>query len=415
MPVVAHNGAVFEANSLATHARMVDPCVDFFEFTCGNWKAKHPIPSDKTSHSQFHVLGDKIQAEMRAIFESDEVFPSKSVTALKALYHRCMDIDTLNRIGARKLIETIRSFGEWPMLEGNKWRADQFDLTTLFINNAAVRGVQIFINIDVAIDSNDVSRRILQFDQGETGLSREFYCDKERYGKIITAYRRFLINKVKLLHEDANLPVNAMKIASDVDEIIKLETELAKIVVAEEDRSNHTEMYNLRRLSDMQKLMPLVDWNRYFHFIAPFSIHSYLDNDPQILITEMDFLKRVTNLINSTDPRTITNYAYLSYTSAWDGELELSKSQAAKNVTLEMVRDLQDAFYSMVVESDWMDKTTKARALEKAEHMLPQIGYPDFILDNEKLDDYYSGDTLPEKITHKELFLCSHPICKDIA
>ncbi|VDM64870.1 unnamed protein product [Angiostrongylus costaricensis] len=266
----------------------VDPCEDFFEFTCGNWKARHPIPSYRSSYSQFSVLHDKVQAKMREIFESEEVFPSKSVTALKLMYRRCMDQHELNRIGARKLIESIRNFGEWPMLEGNNWRADQFDLTTLFFNIAAVRGVHIFIDNYLTIDNRNVSRRLVE---------------------------------VKLFHEDVGLPVNGSKIANDVDEIIDLETKMAQILVAEKDRRNYTKMYNLRHLSELQTLMPLIDWYRYFPAVAPAFINDYLAGNPKMLIIEIDYMRRVNRLISSTDPRIITNYAYLRYTLSWSGEL----------------------------------------------------------------------------------------------
>ncbi|VDM54709.1 unnamed protein product, partial [Angiostrongylus costaricensis] len=384
----------------------VDPCVDFFEFTCGNWKAKHPIPSNRISYSQLDVLSDEIQVEMKVVFESKEVSLSKSTSAVKVMYRKCMDKDELNRIGARKLIETIKSYGEWPMLEGNKWSPDQFDLTTLLVDIAAVRGADIFITNYIALDSRNVSRRFIEFNQGELGLggsTRDYYLDRGKHGKIIAAYRQFLISKVKLFHEDADLIANVGRIASDVDEIIELETELAKILVAEEDRRNFTKMYNLRRLSDMQTLMPLVDWARYFYSVAPFAVNHYLAKDPQILITEIDYMRRVTDLINSTDPRIITNYAYIRYSSSWGGELGERKSQESKNVTLQVINDLQDAFHNMVVENSWMDKATKARALDKARHMLRQIGYPDFILDDQKVDDYYNGLYIKESDSYSEM------------
>ncbi|EPB75524.1 peptidase family M13 [Ancylostoma ceylanicum] len=65
--------------------------------------------------------------------------------------------------------------------------------------------------------------------------------------------------------------------------------------------------------------------------------------------------------------------------------------QASKAVAQEMIADLREAFQNMILTNDWMDAKTKASALDKAKQMLQHIAYPDFILDNEKLDDYYSG------------------------
>ncbi|KAJ1355849.1 hypothetical protein KIN20_013410 [Parelaphostrongylus tenuis] len=431
------------------------------------------------------------------------------------------------------------------MLEGNKWNVDQFDFTTLLIDIAS-RGVDIFLTGYVTLDSRNVSRRLIEFDQGDLGLgdyTRDYYLDREQHGKKIAAYRQFLISMVQLFHIDASLPINERKIASDVDEIIGLETELAKILVPEEDRRNFTKMYNLRRFSDMQTLMPLVDWARYFHFVAPFVLNNYLANDPQILITEIDYMRRVTELIKSTDPRIVTNYAYLRYSSSWGGELgerfediyqnkQITKPyipsgrtncylvreyistdathrvldkleytvippvmtniesfqfvkamellhamygrenkpprwkicttstmnmlnyatgalyvkkafnevpiyilgyldtwttpsslvvralaqrnrtgltalfaspEVSKNVTLEMINNLQDAFLGIMVENDWMDERTKVTAIDKARHMLRQIGYPDFILDDEKLDNYYDGLCVEESDSYSQM------------
>ncbi|KAK6736238.1 hypothetical protein RB195_019108 [Necator americanus] len=303
----------------------VDPCMDFFEFTCGNWIANHPIPSHKTSYSQFGNLSDKVQEEMRGIFESKEIFGSKSINALKAMYNRCMDKEELNAIGSRRLIESIRDYGVWPMVDGDhKWRVEDFDLTSLLIHVAEMRGVDVFVSNYVTLDNRNVSRRLIEFDQGDLGLgdsTRDYYLDREKHGKKISAYRQLLISKVALFLEESNLPENKTKIAQDVDEIIDLETKFAKILVPDEDRRNYSEQYNLRRLNDLQKLMPLVDWTRYFHSVAPYVVHDYLASNPEILIVEIDFMRRVTNLLQSTDPRIITNYVYMRYSSSWAGEL----------------------------------------------------------------------------------------------
>ncbi|VDM55388.1 unnamed protein product [Angiostrongylus costaricensis] len=180
--------------------------------------------------------------------------------------------------------------------------------------------------------------------------------------------------KVKQLHEDAGLPIHKARIASNVDEVIE------------------------------------ADWGRYFHSIVPFAVNNYQAEDPQIVVTEIDYMRRVTDLINSTDPRIITNYAYTRYCSSWGCELgeryegiaqnfyhvmyEREKkaprwkdctstamykmkyatgalyvrnalNEASVNVMLEMINDLEDAFHNMVIGNDWVDETTKARALDK--------------------------------------------------
>ncbi|EPB75523.1 peptidase family M13 [Ancylostoma ceylanicum] len=300
----------------------VDPCEDFFEFTCGNWIANHPIPSHKSAYSQFIKVSDKVHDKMREIFDSKKVFGSKIMNALKTMYSSCMNKDELNRIGAKGLLRSIRGNGIWPMLDGDeKWRREDYDLTSLLIQAYKVRGVDVFIANSVSLDKRNVSRRLIQFDQGDLALgesTRDFYLDRERHGAKIEAYRKFLIEKFL---QDADLPINRTKVASDVDELIDLETKWAKIIVPEEDRRDFSKMYNLRRLSDMQKLMPLVDWARFLHSVAPHVVHGYLSSNPEILVVEIDYMRRIAELLHLTDPRIITNYVYMRYTFNWEGEL----------------------------------------------------------------------------------------------
>ncbi|EYB87303.1 hypothetical protein Y032_0265g650 [Ancylostoma ceylanicum] len=164
----------------------------------------------------------------------------------------------------------------------------------------------------------------VQFDQGDLGLgefTRDYYLDRERHGEKIAAYRKFLIDKVTQFLHDADLPTNSTKIASDVDEIIDLETKWAEIIVPEENRRDYSRMYNLRRLNDMQEVMPLVDWTRYFNSVAPYVVHDYFASNPEIVIREVDYMKKLGEFLQSTDPRIITNYIYMRYTSSWNGEL----------------------------------------------------------------------------------------------
>lgn len=41
-----------------------------------------------------------------------------------------------------------------------------------------------------------------------------------------------------------------------------------------------------------------IDWPRYFKAQAPFDVHPYFDTDPDVIISEIDFLKRLANLLS---------------------------------------------------------------------------------------------------------------------
>ncbi|VDO65114.1 unnamed protein product [Haemonchus placei] len=303
----------------------VDPCMDFFEFTCGNWVVANPIPNHESSYTQLEKLSDKVQEQMRGLFESSEMFPSRSMNALKLIYQKCMDKKELNKIGSRRLLQTIGSYGVWPMIEGDdKFRVEDFDLTSLMIHLTKVRELHVFVANYPYFDSKNVSRRLIHFDQANLGLgesTRDYYLDQVKYDKKIEAYRQLLIDVIKLINEYDDRPNKNEKIAQDVDEIIDFETKIAKIMVADEDRRDNFRSYNLRHLSDMQNLMPMIDWSRYFYSILPHSVHKYIANDPNVVIIEIDYMRRITELLRSTDPRVITNYVFTRFTSLWEEEL----------------------------------------------------------------------------------------------
>ena len=48
----------------------VDPCTDFFAYSCGGWIKKNPIPPDQTSWSVYSKLEDDNKSILREILES---------------------------------------------------------------------------------------------------------------------------------------------------------------------------------------------------------------------------------------------------------------------------------------------------------------------------------------------------------
>ncbi|KAK7094139.1 hypothetical protein V1264_007804 [Littorina saxatilis] len=62
-------------------------------------------------------------------------------------------------------------------------------------------------------------------------------------------------------------------------------------------------------------------------------------------------------------------------------------SQQAKQRVESMIQDLIATFKEMLHESDWMSESTKRAAIEKADAIIPKIGYPEEIMNDTALNE----------------------------
>ncbi|KJH48374.1 peptidase family M13 [Dictyocaulus viviparus] len=349
---------------------LIDPCENFYQFACAKWLLRHPVSIDQKAYSNFNTIEDKVSKQIRGILGSQEIPKSKSIRAFKTIYHKCMDESEINLNGARRFLDTVR-----------------------------------FIPHTLGL------------------VSHEPYLNKDKPNRLLDGYRQLIINKIKLFYNDANIPIDETKVAKDVDDIIALETKLAEIQAATVNAD-----FTRERLSKLQKLVPLVKWSEYFHSITPFATHHYINGDPIVMINS-DFITRVNDLLQSVDSKIITNYVYMYFSKSWRGELgqryediqqefekyvfrsstkeprwkyclrtvqeEMKLVSGALyetiNATMEIVEDIMSSFREILHENEWINEAMKTKVLNKLKLMRRQIGYPEFILDDRMLDDYYSG------------------------
>ena len=86
--------------------RTADPCVDFYEYSCGGWKKMNPIPSDQTSWSVYGKLyEDNLNYSARHSRSKPPLprtatrSPRKSATTTQS----CMDETEIEKLGAQPL------------------------------------------------------------------------------------------------------------------------------------------------------------------------------------------------------------------------------------------------------------------------------------------------------------------------
>lgn len=83
--------------------------------------------------------------------------------------------------------------------------------------------------------------------------------------------------------------------------------------------------------------------------------------------------------------------------------------EKSKQDTMAMTHELQQSFRSILNDTDWLDDETKSLARGKVDEMSLKIGYPDYILDSEKLNEKYADlEIHPDKYFENILNVLRH-------
>lgn len=88
-----------------------------------------------------------------------------------------------------------------------------------------------------------------------------------------------------------------------------------------------------------------------------------------------------------------------------------NSKQSVKN----LVKSIHKAFIGNLNSVEWMDEKTRSLAFKKAHGMHFHIGYPNELLDDNKLNDYYDGltmqpDSMFYNVMHIQQFLRNREI-----
>lgn len=435
------------SNLLQAMDMSADPCEDFFQYACGGWIKKNPIPDSKSRWTEFDVLRDELTNTMKDILK-EAVNPNdaKPVNSARDFYTACLDTDTLESLGLKPLTDLLNQFGGWPMTLSD-WNADKFDWKVATAAGRKLYGVNYLLTVYNYLDSNNTAQSSIYIDQSSLALPRSTLVNPDGSPDIMNAYANYAIGAAKAIRDSLGSTASDAAISGDVDAMWKFESELAKITSPAEDRRNNTRLYNPLLLTAIQEWTDAVptttsqakiDWSAYLNDIYSLA-NIQIPNDERIIVVETAYLQKLVALLDKTSPRTLANYVHWrfvnslgSYTTQQMRDLafafnkvvygtstadprsttcanqandvlgfaisakyvERSFDEIAKTETELMIADLKTAFKTLVDEATWMDSATKGIARQKVDYMSEFVAYPDWIKNNAALEAYYNGVTV---------------------
>ncbi len=393
----------------------VKPQDDFYNYACGGWMKNNPLKAEYSRFGTFDQLGENTREQVRDLVTNLDVknAVAGSVTQkIGDLYALGLDSTRLNNEGATPIMDDLATINK-------ATKADIMDIMATMI------GVDAFFGTGVDADMKNSDMNVMYWGQGGLGLGdRDYYLENtEDVIAIREAYKNYIKAITALVGYDT---IAQQRV---VDNVMKIETALAKAAMSREELRNPIASYNPMTMAELAKKYPNVDLKRYFALQG-------IDNIESVIIGQPKSLAAVDSIIAKSTEQELQDYIAVGYISSatnylsddfinakfelnkvisgvqelqprWKralsipngllgeavGQLYVEKyfPQSSKDKMLKLVDNLKIALGQHIDNLTWMSDTTKAQAQEKLSTFTVKIGFPD------KWRDYTNLQVDPKK------------------
>lgn len=382
----------------------VKPGDNFYEYANGNWLKNNAVPSSQTRWGSFNILAETSSQRLKSISEEAAANPKKNALMQRVgdFYASAMDSVSRDKLGYEPINAQLQ--------ELNNLTTKQQVIDEIATMRTKGEGSPLF-GFYVGQDAKNATQYMAQLSQGGTSLpDRDYYLKNDPTSQAVrTAYLSYMKDMFVMT---GNTPEVAGKKA---DEIIGLETGLAKLQMSRVEMRDPIKRYNKFSVSDFSKMTPGLDWKSLL-------IAMKVPNQDSILVSNPDFIKGADALLSAVPLDTWKAYLqwsviksaadYLSddfvnrnfkFSQVLTGQKEIEPrwqrattlsdraigeligqlyvekyfTPAAKARMLSLVENIQQTFGERIKRLDWMSEATKQQALVKLKAIVNKIGFPD--------------------------------------
>ncbi|WP_191858267.1 M13 family metallopeptidase [Hanstruepera ponticola] len=390
----------------------VKPNDDFFRYVNGSWLDTNEIPDDRSTWGSFSELRKKTDADALSILESAmsdnkdiekiQILPGSDQEKAVHFYQTIMDTVGRNEQG----IEPIK-----PYLAKIDAIQNLDDLQNFMIDMEPIGGGGLY-GFGVGSDPKDSNRNVGYLGGGSTGLpDRDYYVKDDEDSK--EKREKYVAHMTRMLQYLGDTEAVANEKAKQV---LAFETRLAEAKMDKVDRRDARKRYNPRSISQVQEMVPAVNWKKFLEGIGVKQIDTviigdlgyynrlqevladgnvanwkaYLEwktlrNAAGTLSTELEeanweFYGKELNGAKKQRPRDERALGALNGTIGEAlGKLYVDKMfpPEAKTKAENMIKNVILAFENRINKLDWMSAETKQKAIEKLRATKIKIAYPD--------------------------------------
>lgn len=390
----------------------VSPNEDFYRYANGAWMDSTEIPSDRSTWGSFNELAKRTDDDALNILkmamstEKDmntiNIAPGSDQEKAVKLYQTIMDTISRNQQGVEPLKPILAKIDSIKDVKGLQ----------AYLIEMEPKGSSAFFGFGVGPDAKNSNINVGQIGPGGLGLEdRDYYTKnddkskeiRDKYVQHITTMLQFLGES----EEEAN---------TKAKKILAFETKMAEPRMDKVERRDPLKRYNPKSISDLQKMVPAINWKDYFAGIGVKQIDTVVVSDPgymkalQGLLSNNNVENWKTYLkwheLNNAASRLSSeidaaNWAFYSkylrgtkeqrplderalQTINWTvgealGKLYVDQKfpAEAKAKAEKMIANVIQAYENRISGLEWMSDSTKTKAIEKLKSTTIKIAYPD--------------------------------------